>query len=230
MKRGSILAFSIAAASFALLSPSPTPAQNSGNRSAGIAQVQAPVPGAPQDATQMTPAQVELEHTLDAKSLQPGSQFRAKLTDTVHLKDGQKLPHGTELIGTVTTDNEQAGKRSSANPQAADNLRLALRFTQARLKDGKTLPIVATIVGVSPPEGDVQQGVASVSTPWDGKTTQVDQEGVMSGVDLHSRIGGDNSGVFVSTRNNVKIRERSRLALALGSSNAAQGASGSGGY
>lgn len=45
---------------------------------------------------------------------------------------------------------------------------------------------------------------------------QIDMTGALSNVDLHSRIDGKNSGVFVSTKSNVKLRERTQLALAIG--------------
>jgi hypothetical protein len=41
--------------------------------------------------------------------------------------------------------------------------------------------------------------------------------GVLSNVDLHSRIAGENSGVFVSAmKSNIKLAERTQIALAIG--------------
>jgi hypothetical protein len=46
---------------------------------------------------------------------------------------------------------------------------------------------------------------------------QFDMIGVLSNVDLHSRIAGENSGVFVSaTKRDIKLAERTQLALAIG--------------
>lgn len=219
MKRRTIFAFSLAAASFALLSPNSIPAQDTSSQGAGMAAT----PAAQQEAAAMSPAQAELVKGLDARKVQSGTRIRARLTDTVHLKDGRELPHGTRLTGTVTADSVQSGTAS----------RLALRFTQAELKDGKTIPIAATIVGVAPPIDSMDSGVASdISTAWDGRTTQVDQQSVMSGVDLHSRIGGDNSGVFVAAgKDDVKLAVGSRLALAIGDQTGTTNVSGtSGGY
>lgn len=96
---------------------------------------------------------------------------------------------------------------------------LALRFTQADLKDGKTLPIKATIVDLSPGQSDYSElmDAANNPIPWDRKTEKVDAIGVLSGVDLHSNIAGNNSGVFVATKKeDVKLRAGSELSLAIG--------------
>jgi hypothetical protein len=138
----------------------------------------------------------------------------------VHLKDGSELPRGTALVGTVAADNmQQYGAKSI----------LALRFTQAQLKDGKTIPIQATIVGVAPPmtTDSWDQGAGeAVPDPWNGSALQIDVVGVLSGVDLHSRIDGRNSGVFVSTKkDDMKLAAQSQMSLALtaGSGSTAKG-------
>lgn len=158
------------------------------------------------EATQMVPAQVALQKSLDAKKVKPGEQFQSSLTGKVHLKNGVELPSGTKLIGTVVTDNLQAG-----------NSTLALRFTQAETKDGKTIPIKAMIVGVNPPqEGPPVDTTTQPANTWNYNARQVDDVGVMSGIDLHSRINSDNSGMFVTTKkSDVKFAARSQFALAI---------------
>jgi hypothetical protein len=160
-------------------------------------------------AAQMVPAAAVLDRGLDAKKTQAGQQFRATLTGTVHLKDGTELPHGTVLVGTIAADKMDGG-----------GLTLALKFTQAELKGGKTIPIAATIVGIAPPsDSSSWDGSAGQAPPdpWNGSALQVDDVGVMKDVDLHSRIAGENSGVFVSTKKeNVKFAARSQLSLAIG--------------
>lgn len=160
----------------------------------------------PAEATQMVPAQVALQKSLDAKKVKPGEQFQASLTGKVHLKNGVELPSGTKLIGTVATDNSQAG-----------NSTFALRFTQAETKDGKTIPVKAMIVGVNPPqEGPPVDTTTQPANTWNYNAQQVDDVGVMRGVDLHSRINSDNSGVFVTTKKkDVKFAARSEFALAI---------------
>lgn len=161
------------------------------------------------EAAQMVPAEAQLTRTLDAKHDQPGSAFEAKLDGTVHLKNGTELPHGTVLEGTVTTDKMRSNGTS----------RLSLQFNEAKLKDGKTIPIEATIVGISgPTETDDSYSSLNGPIPWNGTSLKYDNVGVMSHVDLHSTIGGSNSGTLVATsgKSDMKLSTGSRLSLALG--------------
>jgi hypothetical protein len=161
-------------------------------------------------AAQFVPAQAVLEKDLDARKTQAGQQFRATLTSATRLKNGMELPRGTELVGTVATDNTDSNGGST----------LALQFTQAQLKGGKTIPIEATIVGVAPPADSTSwDGTAGQAPPdpWNGSALQVDQIGVLHHVDLHSRIAGENSGVFVSKKKeDMKFAAKSQIALAIG--------------
>ena len=51
---------------------------------------------------------------------------------------------------------------------------------------------------------------------WNRQFTQVDQIGALSGVDLHSKISSQNSGVLVSTKkDDIKIKDGTELALAI---------------
>jgi hypothetical protein len=171
-------------------------------------QATSDAPTAPdyQAAKQMVPAEVNLTQTLDARKDQPGSKFEAKLKGTVHLKDGTELPHGTVLVGQVTSDQMQNNGTSQ----------LALRFTEAKLNNGKTVPIQATIVGLVGPIQDSQIGSDSGPTPWDGTSLKYDVVGVMSHVDLHSTLGGANSGTLVANdKSDMKLAMHSRLSLAL---------------
>jgi hypothetical protein len=124
------------------------------------------------------------------------------------LKNGTELPHGTMLEGQVTTDQVKNDGGS----------RLSLQFTEAKLKDGKTIPIQATIVGITgPSEASDSYDVSNAPLQWNGTTLKYDDVGVMSHVDLHSTIGAANSGTLVATgKNDMKLRTGSRLALALG--------------
>ena len=148
------------------------------------------------EARVMTPANANLEKVLQADKIQQGYQFKATLDGSVHLKNGPDLPRGAVLVGKVTTDQMKPGGPST----------LALRFTQADLKDGKTIPIKATIVGITGPEYNTGFNVANETSSWSSKTLRVDQIGVLSGVDLHSNIGSRNSGVLVAQKkDNVKL-------------------------
>ncbi len=211
MKRtGAAITLSVAAFAFALVSPSfavGQSAQDMGTQSAVNA------PDGQNEAMQMVPARAALVGNLDARKAPQGEQFIAKLSQTVQLKNGPKLPNGTELIGVVGTDDMQ----NSGNGTS----KLVLRFTEAKLKNGNVVPIKATIVAVFGPESengegyDVQAGDQQPNN-WSDGTLQVDQIGALSGVDLHSKIASTNSGEFVSNKkDDVKLRNGSELALAI---------------
>jgi len=161
------------------------------------------------EAQRMVPARVALEKNLDASKAAVGYQFHATLTSNIRLESGTELPHGTVLVGTVATDDSNANGTS----------RLALRFTQAVLKNGTIVPIKATIVGAYKPVGDseaVERMGEQMPNNWNDGTLQVDQIGFSKDVDLHSDIADQNSGVFISTSNHdVKLPFGTEFALAI---------------
>ncbi|MGA2909797.1 MAG: hypothetical protein ABSE36_19010 [Terracidiphilus sp.] len=160
------------------------------------------------EASQMVPAQAVLDKGIDARKMQPGEQFRAKLSESVQLKNGMELPRDAVLVGTIATDQMQGGGTST----------LALRFTQAQLKSGKVVPIQADIMGVAGSASDSPDPnyPNEALTPWDGKSTQVDETGAISGVELHSSIGSPNSGEFVSKKKDeMKLSAGSQISLAI---------------
>jgi hypothetical protein len=157
----------------------------------------------------MVRARASLAHTLDAATDQPGSQFHATLNDTVHLDSGVVLHSGDTLLGKVVTDDMNTTGKS----------RLAVRFTEATLKNGQTVPIKATIVGLYRP-GELTNNADDLSeqipNTWNDGTLDLDEVNVVKDVDLHSRIASSDSGVFVSTKkNDVKIPGGSEIALAI---------------
>jgi hypothetical protein len=166
---------------------------------------------AQQEASQMVPADAHLVETLDAKKSQAGTQFDAVVDGTVHLKDGTELPHGTVLVGTVATDQMQPRGTST----------LALRFTEAKLKDGKAFPIHAMIAEITGPMEDLGDIDSSDDLlAWSGQTYQVDEIGAVHDADLHSSITDADSGALVSTKkDDVKLVAGSRLSLAIAAQN-----------
>ncbi len=208
MKRKSIFTISIAFAACALLYPGSASAQNS--TAASSVDPIVPTSVAQNEASQMVAADAVLDSGIDAKKVQPGEQFQATLSDTVHLKNGTELPRDTVLVGTITTDQMGEGSTST----------LALRFTQAKLKDGKVIPIQAEIMGITSQSDSDNETWDLHHSPfgWNGTTLQIDQP--LSGFDLHGSIGSPDSGVFVSTKKDaMKISSGSQLSLAI----AAQG-------
>jgi hypothetical protein len=201
MKRKSPIALAFAALSLTLFCAQNVHAQQPAQDVVSSPTADAAA-GAQNDAMQMVPAQADLAKQLDAKKVQSGHQFQAVLNGKVKLKNGPELERGTVLIGTVAADDMHAGGDS----------KLTLRFTEAKLKDGKVVPIKATIVGIYPPNSEY----TDTSNVWSPDTLRVDQIGAVSGVDLHSRIASSDSGVLEATKkDDVKLAQRSSLDLAI---------------
>lgn len=217
---------SIAALSMFAFLPGISHAQNTtNNNSANFANSSSFSAGARQEASEMVPARAYLARKMDAKDEKLGTKFTAILADTVHLKNGTELPRGTKLMGTVTNDElNETG-----------NAKLALRITQADLKDGKTIPVKATIVGIWGPESENSMGYTvspgqQQPNDWSKKTLAIDEIDALPGVELHSRIAGNNSGVFVTKKkDDVKLSGGSELALAIAPANNTQQGSQNGG-
>ena len=175
-------------------------------------------------AQQMVPASAKLLAPLDAKKLQPGAEFKAELSRKVHLANGPELPVGTTLLGTVATDN------SNLKGEA----KLAVQFTGAQLKDGQVIPIKATIVGLYTAANEsatVYDGytVTAPRNDWTPSTLTVDQIDGAPGIDLHSKVGSQNSGVFVATdKNDVRLPKGCDFNLAIAGQPSTQSSSPSG--
>jgi predicted RecA/RadA family phage recombinase len=223
MKNISRWTMAVAASSLALLVPSFVYSQDNSNKQSSQDPSGSFTQAQRQEAAEMVPAQAYLLNKLEAKDAKPGTQFTARLSETIRLKNGPELPKGTDLIGTVSTDDMQLKGTS----------KLALRITEARLKDGKTVPVKATIVGVYGPNAGTPEAYNvprgdQEANDWTNNILAVDQLDAMSGVELHSRIDGNNSGVFVAKKkDNVKISSGTELALAIAEQgNAQTGGSG----
>lgn len=183
MKREATMSLFVAALSLAVFLPEGVLALNTTNSQSASS---AKSTSGQMEAMRMVPAEAVLVKGIDARKAQPGQQFKATLSDKVQLKNGPELPRGTELVGSVAKDDLHVNGTS----------RLALRFTQADLKSGKVIPIKATIVSVFGPDDPYNLD----PNIWTSKMLQIDQEGVMSNVDMHSKIADSDSGVFVSTK------------------------------
>lgn len=203
MKYQSALALPIAAACLVLLGPNVAAARSAAKTT--NTQTMNATAGR-HEALQMVPARAKLTSALDARNLRAGQSFHAKLSNRVDLKNGPVLPRGTELVGKVVKD------QMSGNPSI-----LTLRFTQAHMKDGKTVPIKATIVGISAGSGGAGSSYMQAEAPnyWTPSTLQVDQINALNHVDLHSRIAANNSGVFQTKKSNIRFGPGTELALAI---------------
>jgi hypothetical protein len=154
-----------------------------------------------QNAPKMVGAHGSLVQTLDSKKSTVGSEVKIKLDKAVKLDNGTALPAGTVLVGNVVQDDMSV----------AGNGKLALRFTHAMLKSGQNVPVRATITGIATNTDDISDALPA-------GIQKIDRTDVVSNVDLHSKAGSKNSGVFVATKKpDVKINAGSEIQVALSS-------------
>ena len=115
MKSQTLLSISSTILSLAIL-PGIAQAQSSSSAAGGS--------GERAISLRMVAAQTVIDKTIEGKSLQPGQEFQVTLVQKIKLNDGQELPKGSTLAGTVASN----GKDSSGNTK------LSVRFTEARVK------------------------------------------------------------------------------------------------
>lgn len=201
------LGLSVCAAVLVMLSPSWMHAAGTSNSTATNSQPSHQ--RAIREAKQMVPAHATLLEQVSAKKFHVGEQVQARLQRAVQLQDGSQLPDGTLLLGKVTQDVAQP-----------DNVKLAMRFNQAKLKDGSTVPVKTMIISIQKGNyyADVN-GTTRVPTRdiWTPGTFQVDAPNQIDGADLHSNITSSNSVLISSTKkDNVELAKGSELDLVIG--------------
>lgn len=152
-----------------------------------------------------------LNRTLESKSATVGEPVTATLKGSVKA-DGLDLPKGTELTGKV------------AEVKAAENggdATVSLVFTTAKLKDGKEVPVKATVIAAFPRSASdgvngsgVIMGAAPQQVPSDGVYQQ--EPGALSHVGLKSAVKDSDSGTFTSSKD-FKLPAGTFLQLGVGS-------------
>ena len=163
---------------------------------------------------QLVSANAQLTTRLDTKNATLGERVTAKLTSTVKTADSMKLPKGTMLIGKV-----EHVKMSTDNGPA----RLSIVFNEARLRNGHTIPVKATLLAAYPGSSWNSYAYTGVGGPYVGTQSRfipndqkVDQEpGTLSHVAMKSAVQSPVSGVFSSQNRNIDLRDGTRFQLAI---------------
>jgi hypothetical protein len=123
---------------------------------------QNPAPAAsdaqPQRTIQMVQAKAQLDKTIDTKKAKQGDPVTAKLQDKVQIPEAQELPKNTVLEGHVDQVQPSQNKGDAM---------VTVTFDKAKLKDGKEIPIKATVLAVSEPYY-AQQPTAGGGAPSSG--------------------------------------------------------------
>lgn len=158
-----------------------------------------------------------LDHTLDSKSAAIGQVVTAKLNDAVKTADGITLPRGTELIGKVS--EVKAGQQGGVS--------VSVVFSSAKLKDGKEIPVKATVLAAYPES--VLDGTSVTADTIGPAPTQVNADsefnqlaGSLRNIAMNSAVKSSDSGTFLSG-GNFKLVAGTVLQVGIAPSAAASG-------
>jgi hypothetical protein len=172
-------------------------------------------------ATQTSPhhlrlvsANASLVSRLNSRDAKTGQTVTAKLTSEVKTSNSMELPRGTMLIGKV--DHVQM---SEDNGPA----KISVVFNEARLKDGHTIPIKATLLAAYPNSSWNSFNYTGVGGPFINTQShyipydqKIDQEpGTLSHVAMHSAVQSQASGVFTSKDRNIDLRSGTVFQIAI---------------
>jgi hypothetical protein len=151
---------------------------------------------------QLVGVNARLDRSLDSSSVQQGQKVEAKLDGSVKTASGIKLDKGAQLCGTVT----QVQKSSNGGPSS-----MTVAFTTVQTKDGKQMPVKATLLAAFPASARSEStyGIATMPPPPHhvSPDEKIDQEsGTIGNVSLHSRVQGENSGTFAKKDGDVKLK------------------------
>ena len=136
-----------------------------------------------------TALNAELSQSVDSKKAKPGDPVTAHTTEAIKMDGQVVIPKGTKLVGHVT----RASARSKGDADSA----LGVQFDRAILKDGREMPLQATlralaveqrVAAVGPedlqPAGNIEGGAAGAGSAGN--------RGVVGGVG--NTVGGAASG------------------------------------
>lgn len=152
-----------------------------------------------------------LDRGIDTKKSQPGQKVEARLVGSVRTASGLELHGGTRLLGTI------ASVQASSH---GDPAVLSIVFTQAELKDGRTIPVKVTVLGAFPAATgeDAADGI-DLMGPAPGRVSskeRVDQEpGLLHDVTMTSAVQSPDSATFRDNKGNIDLEQGTGLQLAI---------------
>jgi len=172
------------------------------------------------EVIQMTTVVANVDKTIDAKKAKAGDAFSAKTITGTTLNDGTIVPAGSVLEGHV----------DSVTPsQHHSDSTLVLTIDKLHLKDGKDIPVKATIVNVATFETAFGGGTGQPQDrPFDTSTkdsarmngvsdTQSTPTGphAVPGLTLTSSITDPNSGTLTQKRDNVHLSNEIQIQVSM---------------
>ena len=165
---------------------------------------------------QLEGVNARLDHTLDVQSAHVGERVEVKLDRGVTMANGTKLPGGTEVWGKV----ERVQASSNGGPSV-----LTLRFTTAQLKNGQKVPVKVAVISAFPASAGSSylNGMGGALAPAPRHINPQDrytqEPGLLSHIEMKSRVQGRNSATFTEENGNVKLNRGTYLQLAIGLDN-----------
>ncbi len=100
-----------------------------------------------------------LERSVDARRAKPGDEVTAKMNEDFTTQSGVTIPRGSRLVGRVT----EARPHARGEGSAAAASQLGIVFDKAVLKDGREVPMQATIQALAAARSHAQGDIASGS-------------------------------------------------------------------
>jgi hypothetical protein len=157
-------------------------------------------------------ANARLTQGLNAKSTRRGQGVMAELTSDVKANGQTEFPSGTMLMGKVVRV-----EHTYANGNQSE---ISLVFNEARLSNGRQVPIKATLLAAYPPAetGMAESGSSyMIVQPRHIRNDQQIQQdpGTLSHVMMKSSVQSHVSGVFLSKTHNINLHRGTRLQLAI---------------
>lgn len=178
------------------------------------AQVKVPV------NIQMSTVVANVEKTVDAKKAKPGAPFTAKIVTGTTLNDGTVVPIGSILEGHVDSATKSEHHSDST---------LVLTIDKLKLKDGKEIPVKATIVQVASLEKEFgndsgqphtgpfennKQDSAMMNSSLAGQAGSSGPHPV-PGLKLTSSVNDPTSGTLTQTRDNVRLSNENQIQVSV---------------
>ena len=161
---------------------------------------------------QLVSANALLVQNINSKNAVHGQVIMAKLRGSVKVAGQTELPKGTILIGQV----EQVESSNHDGPST-----LSIVFNQAKLRDGRTIPVKATLLGAYPANEDLDPAESArlaemAETNVIPGQESVDQEpGILgSNVAMHGAVKENVSAVFTSKNRNINLKSGTQFQIA----------------
>ncbi|MGC1783149.1 MAG: hypothetical protein WA708_11570 [Acidobacteriaceae bacterium] len=153
----------------------------------------------------------KLVDPLNSRKATQGQTITAKLTNGVKAPGATELPDGTTLIGKV----KQVEVSQNRGPA-----KISIVFDRARLKNGREIPIKATLLAAYPPVSAYNLSAAASYLPVQPRTissqnTVMQEPGTLPHVAMQSAVESSISGVFTSKNHNIDLGRGTRLQLAI---------------